>query len=44
MAFAIAGQMADDEVRISDVANVATSVPRLRRTWRARPDSACAPG
>jgi 3-phosphoshikimate 1-carboxyvinyltransferase len=27
MAFAIAGQMADDEVRISDVANVATSFP-----------------
>jgi len=27
MAFAIAGQRADDEVRISDVANVATSFP-----------------
>jgi 3-phosphoshikimate 1-carboxyvinyltransferase len=27
MAFAIAGQRADDEVRIADIANVATSFP-----------------
>jgi hypothetical protein len=38
MAFAIAGQLADGEVRVNDVANVVTS-SRASTRWRALPHS-----